>query len=220
MRFISLKILAPLASAALLAAPVLADDSDLGFEQGTIDGWTQDGGTAGATPAAWAPAQGDSPTFTAVEGDFFGYVTAGKDLNFATLSRTFDLQAGERILGYAGFANLDGDGYFPELDQFFDDTAFVSVNGVHLRDWNGRVVGARSNSGWRQFTFTARTAGFYTLQIGVANGGDDNVPSSVLLDDVEIAGPVPEAATWAMMVAGFGLAGVSLRGRRFRVSFG
>jgi hypothetical protein len=37
---------------------------------------------------------------------------------------------------------------------------------------------------------------------------------------VQVTGQVPEAATWAMMVLGFGLAGVTLRTRRRAVSFG
>jgi hypothetical protein len=220
MRFISLKILAPLASAALLAAPALADDSNLGFEQGTIAGWVHNGGSAGSTAAPWAPALGSSPTFTPVEGDFFGYVTAGEDMNVASLSRTFNLIAGGTIQGFAGFANLDGSGYYPDLDQFFEDTGFLAINGVHLLDWSGHTVGDHANSGWMSFAFTAPTAGFYTLQIGVANGGDGNVPSSALIDNVAVTGDVPEAATWAMMLFGFGIAGLSLRGRRSNVSFG
>lgn len=219
MRFVSsLKALAPLAAAAIVAAPALADDSNLGFEQGTIAGWTQHGGSAGATPAPWTPAQGASPTFTAVDGDFFGYVTAGENLDVASLSRTFNLTAGGTITGYAGFANLDG--YYPDFEHFFDDSGFLSINGIHLLDWDGLAVGGFANTGWVPFTFTAPTAGFYTLQIGVANGDDPNVPSSVLLDNVQVTGQVPEAATWAMMVAGFGLAGLTLRSRRMAVSFG
>lgn len=40
--------------------------------------------------------------------------------------------------------------------------------------------------------------------------GDD----AVLLDDVRLAAGIPEPATWAVMLAGFGAAGAVLRGRR------
>jgi hypothetical protein len=221
MRFISsLKALAPLASVALVAAPALAADPNLGFELGNTSGWTQHGGTVGATPAPWAPAQGTSPTFSPVDGDFFGYVTAGENRDVASLSRTFQLAAGGTITGYAGFANLDGDGYFPDTSHFYDDIGFLAVNGIHLLDLDGLSVGGFANSGWIPFTFTAPTQGFYTLEIGVANGEDPNVPSSMLIDNVQVTGQVPEVATWAMMVAGFGLAGLSLRSRRAAVSFG
>jgi hypothetical protein len=206
-----------MATACLVAAPSYAGGTNLGFEQGDISSWTQQGGDAG-TWQSRAPAMGSSPTFLPVDGQFFGFITAGDNEDFATLSQTFDLMAGGTISGYAGFQNQDG--YYADYDHFFNDLGYVAVNGLHLLDWDGLSVGGFANSGWVHFTFTAPTKGSYTLQIGVANGDDPNVPSSVVLDAVHLTGQVPEPASWAMMVLGFGAAGIALRTRRRAVSFG
>jgi hypothetical protein len=203
-------------AAALVAAPAFAGGTNLGFEQGNTSGWTLNGGSAGPGQA-WAPAEPGSPTFLPQDGTFFGFVTAGENEVPATLSQTFELRAGGTISGYAGFANVDG--YWSDLDHFFNDWGYLAVNGVHLLDWDGLSVGGFSNSGWVPFSFTAPTAGFYTLEIGAANGDDPNVPSSVLLDAVRLTGEAPEPTSWAMMGIGFGLIGAALRSRRAAVSF-
>ena len=61
--------------------------------------------------------------------------------------------------------------------------------------------------------FTALTAGAIKFRIGTSSA--DNI--GPLLDSVSLditAGAVPEASTWTMMIAGFGLAGAALRTRR------
>ncbi|MFN3370122.1 MAG: PEPxxWA-CTERM sorting domain-containing protein [Sphingomonadaceae bacterium] len=65
------------------------------------------------------------------------------------------------------------------------------------------------------FRFTAGAATTMTLRFD--NRGGDNI--GVILDDVSIsinprAGVVPEPATWAMLIAGFGLVGAAMRRRR------
>ncbi|MFM9977425.1 MAG: PEPxxWA-CTERM sorting domain-containing protein [Sphingomonadaceae bacterium] len=61
-------------------------------------------------------------------------------------------------------------------------------------------------------SFIADTAGSFKFQI-VTNSADNIGP---LLDSVtlDISGAVPEPATWAMMITGFGLAGTAMRRRR------
>lgn len=212
-----LTLAAPLACL-VMAQPALAQ-TNLGFDQGDISGWTQNGGSAGAYGDSWSPEAGSSPTFHP-HGGFFGYITAGDNTELATLSQTFALSAGGTISGLAGFANLDG--FYADPGAFFNDTGFVAINGVHILDWDGLTVGGFANSGWESFLFTADADGLYTLEIGVQNGGDGNVSSSTLLDSVRVRAtpPIPEPASWAMMVLGFGAAGTALRTRRRTVSFG
>jgi choice-of-anchor C domain-containing protein len=66
------------------------------------------------------------------------------------------------------------------------------------------------NMGWlsQTYFFTATSASSVLSFTSLAN-----TPSGPALDNVAIAA-VPEASTWAMMIAGFGLAGASLRRRR------
>ena len=216
MRFLPVLALTAPVACALMAAPTLAQ-TNLGFEAGNTNGWATNGnGEIGADPASWTPAQGNSPTFHP-HGAFYGYVRAGENMAPATLSQTFSLNAGDTISGLAGFANLDG--YYPDPGAFFNDSAYVKINDTVLLSWDGLTVGGFSNSGWDPFSYVVSSAGYYTLEIGVQNGGDGNVPSSALIDSVRISG-VPEAASWAMMVLGFGFAGTALRTRRRAVSFG
>jgi hypothetical protein len=68
-------------------------------------------------------------------------------------------------------------------------------------------------SGWmhESFTFTA-TSGTEVLSF-LAHGTPDGVPPFSLLDGVKMTAAVPEPATWALMLGGFGLVGFSLRKR-------
>ncbi len=72
-------------------------------------------------------------------------------------------------------------------------------------------------SGWihESFAFTA-TSGTEVLSF-LAIGTPDGLPPFSLLDGVSVTGSVPEPATWAMLIAGFGSVGVSLRSRRRNV---
>ena len=143
----------------------------------------------------------------------FGAVQAGLGMDiFTTLSRSFSLKAGGTISGYAGFLAND---YLP-----YNDSAYLKVNDTNLLYWDVAAVGNYGQSGWAFFNFVAPTDGIYTLQLGVANHGDNGLDSQAVIDAIQATGTVPEAASWAMMVLGFGLAGATLRTRRSAVSFG
>lgn len=68
-------------------------------------------------------------------------------------------------------------------------------------------------SGWMHetFTFTAQSTSA-TLKF-LAVGTPSGVPPVSLLDNVTLAASVPEPETWALMLGGLGLVGLSLRGR-------
>ncbi|WP_293682761.1 PEPxxWA-CTERM sorting domain-containing protein [uncultured Phenylobacterium sp.] len=59
-------------------------------------------------------------------------------------------------------------------------------------------------------SFTPVTTGAYSLSFSTA-GGDNVGP---LLDNVLVSAAIPEPATWAMMIMGFGGAGTLIRRRR------
>jgi hypothetical protein len=78
---------------------------------------------------------------------------------------------------------------------------------------SGNIAG---NAPWTSYflTFDPTTAG--TLQVVLGSGSRDNI--GPLLDNVRVtqavAGVIPEPATWAMLIAGFGLVGMAARRRR------
>jgi hypothetical protein len=181
-----------------------AHAGNLGFETGDLTDWSTNGPAGALTGyGAFAPAS----------GTYLGAIAAGLGQDtYTTLSQTFTLGTGGTISGFAGFQAND---YLP-----FNDSAYLAVNGVHLLDWNVGSVGDYGNSGWNAFNFTALTAGSYTLELGVANHGDNGFSSGAVLDAVSVTpGNVPEPASWAMMVGGFGLVGAGMRARTRKLSF-
>jgi len=57
-----------------------------------------------------------------------------------------------------------------------------------------------------------------TIQLNVGNNGEFSYDTTGLQGSITAAG-VPEPASWALMIGGFGLAGGSLRRRKVRVAF-
>ncbi len=93
-----------------------------------------------------------------------------------------------------------------------------SISGLPLSAV-GPAIGAGQadlayNSDWHTYSmsFKAGNAGAFTAYIGTTSA--DNV--GPLVDDINLTktGAVPEPATWALMIGGFGLAGATLRRRR------
>ncbi|MBS0360963.1 MAG: PEPxxWA-CTERM sorting domain-containing protein [Proteobacteria bacterium] len=86
--------------------------------------------------------------------------------------------------------------------------------------WNGVVIEGsqlldspdQRATGWVQYTFNVTATGTDTLTFA-----GRNVPSWDGVDNVSltsVAPGVPEPASWALMIGGFGLAGAALRRRR------
>lgn len=76
-------------------------------------------------------------------------------------------------------------------------------------------------TGWIQSNYTIANAGNYKVVYGVTNWSDTAWESGLAFDGlkvagVEVGGAVPEPATWALMIAGFGMAGSMVRRRRLQ----
>lgn len=90
--------------------------------------------------------------------------------------------------------------------------AVASDGGSQAEVFNFLQAGnTKANMGWinQVFTFTA-TGASANLTF---SGTQDNAYGPAL-DNVSISAAVPEPATWAMMISGFGLIGLTLRRRR------
>ena len=188
---------------ALSAAPASAA-TNTGFEFG-LTGWTANG-NAGTTTSASV----GNNTLTPTQGKSLGYIGAGLGAGvYSTLEQSFDLQAGDVLTGDAAFMAAD---YLP-----YNDDAYLSIGGIVLGTASVATVGNYGTTGWLNFSFVAPTAGSYLLQLGVRNGLDNGLSSYALLDNVRVNGAlagVPEPATWALMILGFGAVGGALRRRQ------
>jgi hypothetical protein len=72
------------------------------------------------------------------------------------------------------------------------------------------------STGWYKVTDTFTASGSSDVLSFLASGTPGNLPPMVLLDGVSLTA-VPEPATWAMMLVGFGAIGYGLRRRRAAV---
>ena len=195
-------ILAVAVAALSLGAAASANAAtNLGFETGNLSGWTLSG-NGGVDDSYGA--------FTAIQGSDLAYVQAGYQGVYSTLSQVFNLVAGQTIKGSVGFQSND---YMP-----YNDDAYLAINGVHLFDFNVAQVGNNGNSGWKTFSYTAAATGAYELKLGVRNAFDSSGPSGAVLDNISTTAAVPEPATWAMMLLGFGATGALLRSDRLRAT--
>jgi len=92
-----------------------------------------------------------------------------------------------------------------------DDGLQLNIDGI------GLVVDAPGPTGvvFTPFTVNAPTSGFYNFELsyGECCGGPAAIQFTV---NGQPGGGVPEPAVWAMMLAGFGLVGATLRGSRRR----
>ncbi|HET6942747.1 MAG TPA: DVUA0089 family protein [Sphingomicrobium sp.] len=124
--------------------------------------------------------------------DFYSF-TVGQ----AGSSGTFDIDFGE-----------------PDFDPYI--AIFDSAQNRLIGSDDGGVIDSGSVHPWDTlFNYTFADAGLYYLRVGtccndVASTGDYQLHVSL---ESPGSGAVPEPSTWAMMLLGFGAAGVSLRRR-------
>lgn len=78
---------------------------------------------------------------------------------------------------------------------------------------NSLTLNSGDALGLRTYTFTTTGGQLVFSDLAGGNGNIGNI-----LDNVSLASAVPEPATWAMLLLGFGGIGVMLRGRRRRAT--
>ncbi|HEX7946054.1 MAG TPA: PEPxxWA-CTERM sorting domain-containing protein, partial [Phenylobacterium sp.] len=117
--------------------------------------------------------------------------------------------------------NLTGIGSQSPLPSFYIDPLNVgppiwlnALLGAFV-DSSGKVIGTAFATGNDAYNVLAPT-GAVALLLGVNDDlfSDNNGALRVSVTGSSVTGGVPEPATWAMMIAGFGLAGATLRRRR------
>ena len=198
------------AAAALLgpAAAQAAAFTNGSFEE-NLDGWTTDDMLVSIPfvfdhrDAANAPDQEYNP----VDGFFFAAMLADQGDAPVTLSQTFTTDGGV-FSGWAAFLAEDA---LPLNDGGYVRIFNASTN-VVLFSSDIAAVGDYGFTPWTHFS-TRLAAGEYTIEAGVTNGSDEFNPSLLLVDNFSLT-PVPEPASWALMIAGLGGVGALVRRRR------
>lgn len=216
------KSTAALGAAALLATGASAATFQNGsFEDGTfvpsapqaeqllvgstaITGWTVIGGS----DIAWEH-NGNPYGVVASDGVFALDLTGYSDrAPYGGVEQTFDTIAGHRYslsydVGNTDFQNNSG--------------ISASIDGTLLLNFVNTMQ-AGSTTLWQTAT-TSFTAGGASTQLDLVGTGGGN---AINLDNVRVVdldagsdtGAVPEPTSWAMMIGGFGIAGLALRQRR------
>lgn len=157
-------------------------------------------------------------------GNFLGHYAAtdgsGLTADFnVTFSDTLNAVGGHDITAIGGTVIGSAiTGLFANPNQPYD---WLTADGLFSYDQVFRDAGYASNLGWMvgtasgiEYNLFSNGDGSFTLAGG--QGGHYINVSTGTLD----AAAVPEAATWAMMLAGFGMIGFAMRARKPAVSFG
>ncbi len=194
------------AAAIAVATPVCAVEfiANGNFETGNIAGWTATG-NLGVAPT---PFFGISdPAYGSYALDFNG----GNTTPNGVLSQTITTSAGQAYNFSFNYGVTSG-GNQSLLAEIVDSTSFAVISST-------TVFTTSSSPTLYSATFNALSSGtivrFSDVATNPTNGQD------VVIDNVSVTGPaiaaVPEPASWALMIVGFGLVGVNAR-RRLRIT--
>ena len=200
------KYLAAVAAIALSSSAQAASFVNGSFELGTnpgqfstftagqtdITGWTIGSGSVDYIGSYWAASNGLRSIDLA--GNAAGL-----------LSQTFDTVIGRTYrVNFDLWANDDG-GTFPRL-------AFVNVGAGDLT-FSSNGGGTKAAPNWVTQTFSFVASATSTTLSFRADSISANTFFGPALDNVSVSA-IPEPATWALMLGGFGLVGGAMRSRR------
>jgi Protein of unknown function (DUF642)/PEP-CTERM motif len=162
-----------------------------------LPGWTVQSGSVDLawTTSAWGPAA--SGTFSM---DLDGW-TPG------TISQSFNDVAGQTYTVSYDYSRNPA-------NAAQDVSALVSAGGQStIVDAPDGAFGSEFNMTWQPGGFTFVGTGDDTITLASLDPQNSN--AGVFFDNVSVSGPaVPEPASWALMIGGFGMAGAMLRRRR------
>jgi hypothetical protein len=155
-----------------------------GFETGSLGPWTLSGNGGFSSVTTFAPAAGSWNYRNGAVGSFGTINQTVATIAGRVYSFSFDLTNEGRPTN-AFQADLGGTAFGP---------VFTNSGPFGYTNYSGTVVAPTTNATLR-FSFRQD-------------------PSFWRIDNISLVGNVPEPASWAMMIAGFGLTGAAMRRRR------
>lgn len=206
---------------ALATGSVQAGLINNGFETGDLTGWTSSLSNGAATVVTSnSTAYVTGATYLPPEGNYFLAIQSGDADVWQTVSQSLAVAAGESVAGMAAF---DWGDYLPYADgarvRILDAAGALVATPFYL-DGNltpgtQKAPGqpdAGYNGPWTAWSWTAASAGTYTVEFGARNTLDGGGPNQTFgLFDAHV---VPEPASLALL--GIGLVGLGTMRRKQR----
>ena len=181
-----------------LFASGTADTTGASGQYGGLSLWgPNNGGAAGNTLPASSPAGGN---FVAQDGAF-QVQPIEQTINGFVVGKTYTLTYYWGGAQQTGFTGSTTEQFIVSLGGAVIDTTAVLQNANH------------GFTGWQKETVTFKPTASSEVLSFLAVGTPDGEPPFSVLDGVSIPAAVPEATTWAMLLAGFGLVGFAARRR-------
>ena len=163
------------------------------FETGDFTGWTKYVPSGGAANVVTSHTGSQGTSYSPVNGGYFARLKTDGASSYTTLTQDVYMSEGATIAGWAAFDCRDS--------TYWDDDAYVEIDGTTL--WSkGCADGSYKDHPWASWSWTAPASGTYTLELGIANYGDNAVDSYALFDYVVLTDTaIPEFSTIALPVA-------------------
>ena len=135
------------------------------------------------------PNSGFNKNYLPISGAHFALLKTDGATNYTTVSQTIEVCPGDTIQGYAFFFTTE-----PYQGVFYVDNARIRiidqndvVVSIPFNQSGVNMAPAYGSTDWIKWSYTFTEGGIYTLEHGVANGGDDSEGDSYMgIDAVEI----------------------------------